>query len=145
MSWKDREGLKTLVDEINNENVIFSTDYNIYSQWVLPLYLIFFFGPLNQSGLGFVLPLLIFIVIIIMSKNYRGNIYNIDTKEFEVIGLRRKVIRKFKISDLELMKSKKTVTRYKIKDSFYKFYIRDIILYPVLYKRAIDELKIEVK
>lgn len=149
MSWKDREGLKILVDEINNENIIFGTDYVDNTFWIMVMYPVLFIGQSNYTVLIIVLKglivIMLMVIAIIMSKNYRGNIYNIDTKEFEVIGLRRKVVRKFTISDIEFMKSNKAGTRYKIKDSFYKFYIRDVITYPILYKKAIDEMKIEVK
>ena len=92
-----------------------------------------------------IICIILMLVIVIASKNYRGNIYNIDTKEFEVIGFRNKITRRFTTSDIELVKSDEAGTKYKVKDSRYKFYIRNVITYPVLYKKAIAEMKIKVE
>ena len=84
-------------------------------------------------------------MIIITSKNYQGNIYYIDTKKFEVIGFRNRIKRRFTTSDIELVKSDEAGTKYKVKDSRYKFYIKNVITYPVLYKKAIAEMKMKAE
>ena len=47
MSWKDREALKILVDEINNENIVFGTNYNGNSLWYMCYLSSITFGTVN--------------------------------------------------------------------------------------------------
>lgn len=149
MSWNDRETLKILVDEINNENVVFGTSNNGNPLWYVFIYQIYFLAQLTHNKFIFILTIITWIILIAITiitlKNYQGNIYYIDTKKFEVIGFRNKITRRFTVSDIELVKSDEAGTKYKVKDSRYKFYIKNIITYPVLYKRAIAEMKMKVK
>lgn len=149
MSWKYRETLKILVDEINNENIVFGTADNGNPLGNTDFYIVLALTQVINNKFIFIPMVIILIALIVMiiiiSKNYRGNIYYIDTEKFEVIGFRNKITRRFTTSDIELIKSDETGTKYKVKDSRYKFYIKNVITYPVLYKKAIAEMKMKAE
>ncbi|WP_146127333.1 hypothetical protein [Clostridium vincentii] len=149
MSWNDREGLKILVDEINNENVVFGTTNKETPLWYVFIYPIYLLAQLTHNKFIFILTIIAWIILmaitIVTLKSYKGNMYYIDTERFEVIGFRNRIKRRFTTSDIELVKSDEVGTKYKVKDSRYKFYIRNVITYPVLYKKAIAEMKMKAE
>lgn len=144
MAWKYRETLKILVDEINNENIVFGTADNGNPLWNTYFFPILVLAQVIQDKFIFI-PIALMVMMIIISENYRGNMYYIDTKKFEVIGFRNRIKRRFTTSDIEVVKSDEAVTKYKVKDSRYKFYIKNVITYPVLYKKAIAEMRIKAE
>ena len=153
MKWSDREKLKLIVDEINTEGILFNYRDSNDIVW---LYTISIYIPLIMSSrlfdtyygkyFAFAIYLILIFMIIFYYRifnNFDGVIYDSNKEEFKAIGKNRKVKEKFTINDIELDKKfKDDRFRFRVKESGYKFYIRNnTISYPTEYEKLKDTIK----
>lgn len=156
-SSKYREQLKLLIDEVNKENIIFSTstmeNINLLCSWLYIVLIIV--SSLSDKIQNEALKSMLFwgttilyigagIYIYNKANRITGFVYNVDKKEFRIIGALGGVKEKFTIENVEFIKEAFRGKMYRSKKTGKKFYLENQISpikYPVICSSEIKQIE----
>lgn len=152
LRWKEREKLKLVIDDINNNNILFNYKRNDSPVWIVNCINTFFLIAFNEKFFNNCLIFLLYVILIcsivtICFNNFkfRGILYDLNKEEFFIIGKKNKIIDRFRLENIEILKKGKD-NRFKcrVKNSYYKFIVnKGVISYPTVYEKIVDDIEKE--